>query len=500
MFPFVMLVLNVSSVAVIWFGASRIDDGTLQVGAADRVPQLPGPDPDGGDARDVPRRDPAPRERLRRPHRRGARDDVDRRAARRARSRSPPRTARSSCAGRRSPTRARSTRCCTSVSLTARPGETVAIIGSTGAGKTTLVNLLPRLFDATGGEVLDRRHRRAASSTPTCSGRASGSCRSGRSCSAARSRRNLRYGDPEASDEQLWAALETAQADGLRAGDAGGARRADRAGRHERLRRPAAAARDRQGAGETAADPRLRRRVLRARHRHRRPAPRRARPRLRGRDADRRRAADLHHRRCRPDRRARARPGRRDAARTTSCSSRRPSTRRSSPASSRSRRRPHERPAAAGRRAQRRARRRPPRRPGRDGHGDARREGDAVRSVRAAAARAPRAGARSASSPSSRSASPASSSPCVGPRLLGDATNLVFGGALSKSLPGRDDEGAGHRVSSSSGGRARGPTCCRRCRSTRATASTSRRSARCCCWCSASTSSRRCSRSCRASC
>ena len=40
------------------------------------------------------------------------------------------------------------------VSLKAEPGETVAIIGSTGSGKTTLVNLIPRLFDATGGQVL----------------------------------------------------------------------------------------------------------------------------------------------------------------------------------------------------------------------------------------------------------------------------------------------------------------------------------------------------------
>ncbi|MBN9325479.1 MAG: ABC transporter ATP-binding protein, partial [Cellulomonas sp.] len=39
------------------------------------------------------------------------------------------------------------------ISFTARPGQTVALIGSTGAGKTTLVSLIPRLFDATGGTV-----------------------------------------------------------------------------------------------------------------------------------------------------------------------------------------------------------------------------------------------------------------------------------------------------------------------------------------------------------
>ncbi len=46
------------------------------------------------------------------------------------------------------------------VSFSARPGQTVAIIGSTGAGKSTLVNLVPRLFDATAGVGAGGRRRR----------------------------------------------------------------------------------------------------------------------------------------------------------------------------------------------------------------------------------------------------------------------------------------------------------------------------------------------------
>ena len=88
---------------------------------------------------------------------------------------------------------------------------------------------------------------------------------------------NLRYGKPDATDDELW--------DGAR--DRPGratsceamperARRADRAGRHQRLRRPAPAAGDRPGAGAPARDLPVRRLVLGARPRHRRPAAGRA--------------------------------------------------------------------------------------------------------------------------------------------------------------------------------------------------------------------------------
>ncbi|MCY1156989.1 MAG: transporter ATP-binding protein [Citricoccus sp.] len=97
------------------------------------------------------------------------------------------------------------------ISFTAEPGRTTAIIGSTGSGKSTLVNLIPRLYDATGGEVL-------IDGVPvTEQARASLTAAVGLvpqkpflfSGSVAD---NLRFGNPGATDAELWAALDTAQA------------------------------------------------------------------------------------------------------------------------------------------------------------------------------------------------------------------------------------------------------------------------------------------------
>lgn len=100
------------------------------------------------------------------------------------------------------------------VSLKAEPGETVAIIGSTGAGKTTLVNLIPRLFDATGGRVLvggadvkdvdAETLWRGIAIVPQRPYLFAGTVAT-----------NLRYGNEDATDEQLWRALEIAQAAGF---------------------------------------------------------------------------------------------------------------------------------------------------------------------------------------------------------------------------------------------------------------------------------------------
>ncbi len=100
------------------------------------------------------------------------------------------------------------------ISLHARPGQTTAIIGSTGSGKSTLLSLVPRLYDATGGSVLvggvdvrdadlDEVWARIGL-VPQKPYLFTGTVAS-----------NLRYGDPHATDEQLWEALRIAQADGF---------------------------------------------------------------------------------------------------------------------------------------------------------------------------------------------------------------------------------------------------------------------------------------------
>jgi ATP-binding cassette subfamily B protein len=98
------------------------------------------------------------------------------------------------------------------VSLRAEPGTTTAIVGSTGAGKTTLIGLVPRLHDVTSGQVLlggvDVRdadpenlwsHIGIVPQRPYLF---SGTVAS-----------NLRYGDPDATDDELWEALRVAQAE-----------------------------------------------------------------------------------------------------------------------------------------------------------------------------------------------------------------------------------------------------------------------------------------------
>ena len=225
MFPTVMLVMNGSSVAILWFGGQRIDAGQLQIGAltaflsyityilmavmiatmmfvmvpravvsAERIVEVLDLEPT---VRPPARSEPG--------------------------TAVPPVPRASDRAGptgllelRRAEFRYPGAESCvlTGVSLTATPGRLTAIIGSTGAGKTTLISLIPRLFDVTGGAVLidgvDVRELELddlwsrIGLVPQQAILFSGTVAS-----------NLRYGKPDASDAELWHALDVAQARGF---------------------------------------------------------------------------------------------------------------------------------------------------------------------------------------------------------------------------------------------------------------------------------------------
>jgi ATP-binding cassette, subfamily B, multidrug efflux pump len=97
------------------------------------------------------------------------------------------------------------------VSLTALPGETTAVIGSTGSGKSTLLGLVPRLVDATAGEVLvDGENVRGLD--PALLARTVGLVPQKPYLFSGTVATNLRYGNPDATDEELWHALDVAQA------------------------------------------------------------------------------------------------------------------------------------------------------------------------------------------------------------------------------------------------------------------------------------------------
>lgn len=209
-FPTVMLILNVSSVAVLWFGAYRVDSGEMQVGAltaflsyllqilmsvmmatfismmipraavcAERIMEVIDTEssvhPPESPVTELPSRAEVVFDgvEFRYP---GAADPVLR-----------------------------------DISLHARPGRTTAIIGSTGAGKTTLMNLIPRFIDVTGGRIevngTDVREldpdllRSRIGLVPQQAYLFTGTVRS-----------NLQYGNPDATDEQFWEALAIAQA------------------------------------------------------------------------------------------------------------------------------------------------------------------------------------------------------------------------------------------------------------------------------------------------
>ena len=210
MFPVVMIVANVATVGVMWFGGHRVESGQMEVGAltayisylmqivmsvmmamfmlmmvpraavcADRITEVL-----DTDSSVVPPSDPV----TQLPERVSLELDA----------------VTFAYPGADEPV-------LRGVSLRAEPGQTVAVIGSTGAGKSTLVNLVPRLFDVTDGSVavggVDVRHLdmdtlwSRIGLVPQKAFLFRGTVAD-----------NLRYGKPDATEEEMWRALEIAQA------------------------------------------------------------------------------------------------------------------------------------------------------------------------------------------------------------------------------------------------------------------------------------------------
>ena len=100
------------------------------------------------------------------------------------------------------------------ISFRVTAGQTLGIIGSTGSGKSTLMNLIPRLFDATTGEVLVNGVN-LRDVDPNLLAKTIGYVSQKSYLFSGTVASNLRFGRPDATDEQLWHALEVAQAAGF---------------------------------------------------------------------------------------------------------------------------------------------------------------------------------------------------------------------------------------------------------------------------------------------
>lgn len=210
LFPAVMLILNVTVIGVIWFGGIQVDAGDIQIGTLFAFMQyvmiiLSGVMMASFMTMMIPRA-AVSAERI------GevldTRSTLDRPADAQADFPEPGavefRDVAFTYPGAERPI-------LSAISFRAAPGETVAVVGSTGAGKTTLVSLIPRLFDVTDGAVLvggvDVREAdldalwRSIGLVPQRPFLFSGTVAS-----------NLRFGREEATDAELWHALEIAQA------------------------------------------------------------------------------------------------------------------------------------------------------------------------------------------------------------------------------------------------------------------------------------------------
>jgi len=210
--PTMTAILNLSTVAVVWFGAVRVEEGAMPIGSLTAFLQylmqilfavltavfmfilIPRGSVSAGRIREVLETEPTLHDpaRLAVAAEAGERGEVEFRGVE---FRYP---------GAEQPV-------LRDISLRAGPGETTAIVGSTGSGKSTLIDLIPRFYDVTGGSVLvdgvdirdvgrEALWKRIAI-VPQKALLFSGTVAS-----------NLRYGDEAATDDDLWRALEIAQA------------------------------------------------------------------------------------------------------------------------------------------------------------------------------------------------------------------------------------------------------------------------------------------------
>jgi ATP-binding cassette subfamily B protein len=209
LFPLAMLVLNVTVVGVIWFGGIEVDRGTVEIGTLFAFMQYVGQILMGVLMATfmtimIPRA-AVSGERI------GAvlnSETTLHRPVDGTRSFSAPGSLELRDAGFSYPGAERAV--LENISFSAAPGETVAIVGSTGAGKTTLVSLLPRLFDVTSGAVFvngtDVRQADLAALWKTI-----GLVPQRPFLFTGTVASNLRFGREDATDEELWRALEIAQ-------------------------------------------------------------------------------------------------------------------------------------------------------------------------------------------------------------------------------------------------------------------------------------------------
>jgi ATP-binding cassette subfamily B protein len=209
-FPTVMLILNASSVAVLWFGAARVNSGEMQIGAltaflmylmlilmsvmmatfmAIMIPRAAVSSDRIGEVLSTDSSVVPPSNPVREVHSRAELElrDVEFRYP-----------------GAAEPV-------LRNISFRAGAGQSTAIIGSTGAGKTTLVSLIARLFDATSGTVLiDGVGVRDLD--PEMLWSRIGLVPQKPYLFTGTVASNLRYGNPQATEADLWEALEVAQA------------------------------------------------------------------------------------------------------------------------------------------------------------------------------------------------------------------------------------------------------------------------------------------------